>query len=136
MGMNDPHILRDPLEFMFALHSMTNAEYNSWRSGISYTERFVEGLDYEEFNLTRLMPFFTVQVYVQTFVLLLSLLSWFVRTTNAGNCNRGDLLQVSPLILHISFGWSMPMVRMALLGSVSCPTTLMSWAILSLPTLA
>ena len=92
-------------------------------------------MDYKEFNLTRLMPFLTVQVFVQTLILLLFLLPWFVMTTNVENCNRGDLLPVSPLILYISLGEFIPMARMALLGSVSCPVTLMSWVILSLPTL-
>ena len=30
MNMDDPQIPRDPLEFMLALHSITDAEYNSW----------------------------------------------------------------------------------------------------------
>ena len=30
----------------------------------------------------------------------------FVMTPNVRNCNRGDLLLMSPLILHISLGWS------------------------------
>ena len=29
MGMDDPLIPRDPLEFMLAPHSMTDAKYNS-----------------------------------------------------------------------------------------------------------
>ena len=52
-----------------------------------------------------------------------------------GNCNMGDLSLASPSILHISLGWSMLMTWMALLGSVSCLVILMSWAILSFPTL-
>ena len=56
-------------------------------------------------------------------------------TSNVGNCNRGDLLPVSPLALRISLGQSMLMAWMALLGSVLCPIILMLWAILSLPTL-
>ena len=50
----------DPLEFMLAPHSMTNAKYNSWGSGVSYAEWLLEGLDYEEFNITRPMPSLTV----------------------------------------------------------------------------
>jgi len=61
--------------------------------------------------------------------------SLFVMTSNVGNCNRGDLLLVSPLILHTSFGLSMLVVLMALLKSVPCPIILMSWAILSFLTL-
>ena len=82
-----------------------------------------------------LMPSLTVQVYAQTLVLLLSFFSLFVMTTNVRNCNRGDLPSMSPLILHISIRRSTPMTQMALLGSMSCPLILMSWAVLSLPTL-
>ena len=46
MGKDDPQILRDLPEFMLALHSMTDAEYNFWGSGVSYAERLLEGLDY------------------------------------------------------------------------------------------
>ena len=49
----------DPLEFMLAPHSMTDANYNSWGNGIPYVERLLKGLDYEEFNITRLMPSLT-----------------------------------------------------------------------------
>ena len=50
---------RDPPEFMFALQSMTVAEFNSWRNGVSNAELLLEGLDYEEFNITRLLPSLT-----------------------------------------------------------------------------
>ena len=93
---DEPQILMDPPEFMLAPYSMIDAEYNTWGSGISYVERLLEGLDYEEFNLTCLMPSLTVLVYVQTMVLCFLLLSWLVMTTNMGNFNRGDLLLVSP----------------------------------------
>ena len=83
-------------------------------------------MDYEEFNLTCLMPSLIVQVYAQTLVFLLSLFSLFVMTLNVRNCNRGDLLLVNPLILHISLGRSMLMAQMALLRSVSCLAILMS----------
>ena len=53
----------DPSKFMLALHSMTNVEYNSWVSGVSYIERLIEGLNYKEFNITRLMPSFVIQLY-------------------------------------------------------------------------
>ena len=48
---------------MLALNSMSDSEYNSWESGVSYAERLLEGLDYEEFNITCLMPSLTIQVY-------------------------------------------------------------------------
>ncbi|KAL0016110.1 hypothetical protein SO802_003179 [Lithocarpus litseifolius] len=51
----------DPLEFMLTPHSMTDAKYNSWGSGIPYPRRLLKGLDYEEFNITRLMPSHTAQ---------------------------------------------------------------------------
>ena len=73
--------------------------------------------------------------YMLKLLYFFSLFSLFVMTLNVRNCNRGDLLLVNPLILHISLGRSMLMAWMALLGSVSCPAILMSWAILSLPTL-
>ena len=62
MGKDDPQILMDPLEFMLAPHSMIDVEYNSWGSGISYAEWLLEGLDYKEFNITRLIPSLTIQV--------------------------------------------------------------------------
>ena len=42
---------------------MIDAEYNSWGNGVSYAKRLLKGLDYEEFNITHLMPSLTVQVY-------------------------------------------------------------------------
>ncbi|KAK9998324.1 hypothetical protein SO802_017927 [Lithocarpus litseifolius] len=41
---------------MLAPHFMTNAEYDLWGSGVPNVERLLEGLDYEKFNITRLMP--------------------------------------------------------------------------------
>ena len=67
VGMDDPQILRDPLEFMLAPYFMIDAEYNTWRSGVSYVERLLKGLDYEEFNRTHLMPSLIVEVCIQTF---------------------------------------------------------------------
>ena len=131
VGRDDPQILRDPLEFMLAPHFMIDVKYNSWGNGVFYAEWLLEGLDYEEFNITRLMSSLTIQVYAQSINLFLSL--FFLCLVE--NCNRGGLLLVSPLILNISIGWSMLMARMALLGSMLCPVTLMSWAIVSLPTL-
>ena len=63
MGRDEPQIPMDLLEFMFAPHSMTDVEYNSWGSGVSYAVQLLEGLDYKEFNITHLMPSRTVQVY-------------------------------------------------------------------------
>ena len=58
---------------MLAPHFIIDAEYNSWGNGVSYAEQLLEGLDYKEFNITRLMPSLTIQAYAQTLVLLLSL---------------------------------------------------------------
>ena len=100
----------DRLDFMLALHSMTDAEYNSWGSGISYAKLLLQGLDFEEFNITCLMPSLTIYVYAQSlFLLFFFSSSLFVMTFNVGNCNKGDLLPVSPLALHISLGRSMLM---------------------------
>ena len=126
MGRDDPQIPMDPLEFMLTLHSMTNVEYNLWRSGVPYTRRLLEGLDYEEFNITRLMPSLTTQVYAQSLILLLFSFSLFVMTSNMDICNRRSLLPISPLTLHISLGQSMLMALMDLLRSVSCLIVLMS----------
>jgi len=38
VGRDDPQIPMDSLEFMLAPHSMIDAEYNSWGSGVSYAE--------------------------------------------------------------------------------------------------
>ena len=54
----------DPLVFMLAPHSMTNAEYNLWRPGIPFTNRVTDELDYDEFSGTLLMPSFIVPVCV------------------------------------------------------------------------
>ena len=90
MGRDDPQILMDAPEFMLGPHSMIDDEYNSWGSGVSYAKQLLEGLDYGEFNITRLMSSLTVQVYAQTLILLLSLFYLFVMTPNVGNYNRGD----------------------------------------------
>jgi len=45
---------------MLAPLSMTKAEYQLWRNSIPYAEQLVSDLDYEEFNETRLMPFFSI----------------------------------------------------------------------------
>ena len=87
--MDDPQIPMNLPEFMLTPHSMTDAECNSWGSGVSYAERLLEELDYEEFNITRLMPSLTFQVYAQTLVLLLSLFSLFVMTLNVGIVTGG-----------------------------------------------
>ena len=60
MGRDDPRISMDATEFNLAPHSMIDAEYNSWGCGVSYTERLLKGLEYEEFNITRLMPSLTI----------------------------------------------------------------------------
>ena len=53
-----------PLVFILALLSMTDAEYQLWRSSIPYTWQVSNKLDYEEFNDTRLMPSLTPMVCV------------------------------------------------------------------------
>ena len=58
--MDDPWIPRDPSEFILAPHSMIDDEYNSCGSGTSYAEWLLEGLDYDEFNITSLMSSLTV----------------------------------------------------------------------------
>ena len=63
LGGDDPQIPMAPPEFMLTPHSMTNVEYNLWRSGIPYARRLLNGLDYEEFNINYLMPSLTAHVY-------------------------------------------------------------------------
>ena len=77
MGKDDPQIPKDPPEFMLAPHFMTDVEYNLWGSGVSYAKRLLEGLDYEKFNITYLMPSLIIQVYASTLVLILFLFFLF-----------------------------------------------------------
>ena len=67
-------------KFMLAPPSMTDVEYNSWGSDVSYAERLLEGLDYEEFNITRLMPSLTIQVYAQSLFYFLFFIFIFLFT--------------------------------------------------------
>ena len=59
-----PQFPMDPLVFMLAPRSMMDAEYNQWGSGIPFTDRVIDELDYEEFSGTRLMPSIIVSVCV------------------------------------------------------------------------
>ena len=63
MGEDAPQVPIDPLEFILAPLSMTDAKYQLWRSGILYTQRVSKERDYDEFNNTRLMPSLTPTVY-------------------------------------------------------------------------
>ena len=63
LGGDDPQIPMDPPEFMLTPHSMTNVEYNLWRSGIPYARRLHNGLDYDEFNINCLMTSLSTHVY-------------------------------------------------------------------------
>ena len=49
-----------------------------------YVGRLLNGLDYEEFNITRLMPSFTAQVYAQSFLLFSFSFTLFVMASNGG----------------------------------------------------
>ena len=94
--------------------------------GVPYARRLLEGLDYEEFNITRPMPSFTTQVYAQSLILLLFSFSLFFMTSNMDICNRRSLLPVSLLTLHISLGRSMLVALMDLLRSMLCLIILMT----------
>ena len=135
VGGDDPQIPMDPLEFMLAPCSMTDAEYNSWRNSISYAEWLLDGLDYKEFSITCLIPSLIVQVYAQFFLLLFLFLylvchgfQWWK------TCSKRSLLPESQLILHISLGRSMLMTLMALLETMSCLVIPMLWATIFLQT--
>ena len=134
VNMDDPQIPRDPLEFMLALHSMTDAEYNSWGVLFPMPNSSLRGWTTRSSTLLALC-LLSLSRSMLKLLYFFSLFSLFVMTLNVRNCNKGDLLLVNPLILHISLGQSMLMAWMALLGSVLCPIILMLWAILSLPTL-
>ena len=49
---------------------MIDAKYNLCRSGIPYADQLLNGLDYEEFNITHLIPSPTNQVYARSLLLL------------------------------------------------------------------
>lgn len=102
----------DLSEFMLAPLSMSDTGYALWSLGVAYVNRLGEGLDYDEFNNTRLMHSLTAKVLL------------FLNT-----CTRMPLLPAFLLTFLICLGWSMLMALMALLGSIRCPTTQMSWAI-------
>lgn len=63
-GEDVPRVPVDPLVFILALYSMTNAEYNLWRPGIPFTNRVTDELDYDEFSGTHLLPSLTVPVCI------------------------------------------------------------------------
>ena len=84
VGRDDPQILMDPSEFILAPHSMIDVEYNSWGSGVPYAEWLLEGLDYEKFNITHLMPSHTTQVYAQPLLLLFLFFTFFIMISNGG----------------------------------------------------
>lgn len=46
----------DPSQFILALLSMTDAEYQLWSANIPYTKRLTDGMEYHEFSETHLMP--------------------------------------------------------------------------------
>ena len=64
MGEDTPLVPMDPLVFMLALRSMANAKYDLWGSGIPFTDRVINELDYNEFGRTRLTPSLTVLICV------------------------------------------------------------------------
>ena len=133
VGRDDPQISLDPPEFMLAPHSMTDVEYNLWGSGISYVGRLLEGWTMRSStSLTLCLPLLLRYMFNLFFFSSLPCLSWLIMVENY---SRRSLLSVSPLTLYISLGRSMLMALTVLLGSLSCPVILMSWAIFSLPTL-
>ena len=84
MGKDDPQIPMDPSEFILAPYSMIDVEYNSWGSGVPYVEWLLEGLDYEKFNITHLMPSHTTQVYAQPLLFLFLFFTFFIMISNGG----------------------------------------------------
>ena len=126
----------DPSLFMLALLSMTDAEYQMWKSGIPYAEWLMGDLDYGEFSQTCLMPSFPIGVCFLSLSSLFSLYLAYVACDDAqcGNYVRMWLVLpwVALLTLPICLGQSLLMVLMAFLGSFLWDETQMSWVILSL----
>ena len=63
-GMDTPWVPMDPLVFMLALRSMTDAKYNQWRPSIPFTDQVIDESNYEEFNGTHLMPSLIIPIFV------------------------------------------------------------------------
>lgn len=83
----------DPSMFMLAPLSMTDAEYQLWRSGIPYTQQVLDELDYGEFNDTRLMPSLTAAVCVLPSHLFL----FFDCIASHNDFHMGYLCQAGPI---------------------------------------
>ena len=64
MGEDALWVLQDAPQFMLALLSMTNAEYQLWRAGIPYAKRLMDEMGYDEFSETRLMSFLIHKVCI------------------------------------------------------------------------
>ena len=105
----------DPPEFMLAPQSMTDVEYDSW-GVFPMLSGFLRGWTIRSLtSLALCLPLlfrYILNLFFSSFFFL------FVITSNVRNCNKGELLLVSPLILHIFLGQSMLMAWMALLKSV------------------
>ena len=69
VGTDAPRVLMDPPQFMLALLSMTNDEYQLWRSSIPYAEWLVDDLDYAKFSEIHLMPSLSAEVCILSFSL-------------------------------------------------------------------
>ena len=63
-GMDTPWVPMDPLVFMLAPRSMTDAKYSQWRPSIPFTDQVIDESNYEEFNGTHLMPSLIVPIFV------------------------------------------------------------------------
>ena len=83
LSRDDPQIPMDPLEFMLTPHSMTNVEYNSWRSVIPYAKWLLNGLDYEEFNINCLICLPLLLMYMLNLFFFFSF-TLFVMASNGG----------------------------------------------------
>jgi len=134
-----PQVPMDPPLFMLALLSMTDAEYQMWRSSIAYAERLMGDLDYGEFSETCLMPFFPIGVCILSLSSLFSLYLAYLAYVACDDAQCGNHVRmwlvlpwVALLTLPICLGQSLLMVLMALLGSFLWDETQMSWVILSL----
>ena len=59
----------DPPKLMLAPLSMTDAEYQLWRSSIPYADQLMDDLDHAEFSKNHLMPSLSAGVCILSFSL-------------------------------------------------------------------
>ena len=79
----------NPLEFMLAPHSITDAEYNSWGNGVPYAKGLLKGLNYEEFNMPTLCLPLLFRYMLNPFFFFSFSFALFVMAYNGGKLVTG-----------------------------------------------